>query len=103
MTTTTYPGEQYTPSNGDEGHAFISEWCGRCERDKEVNGTCLAEGRDPGDDDWCPIVGASFRGEAVEWRRLESGETKCMAFVPMGQPIPTPRCEHTQELFGESA
>lgn len=99
----TYPGEQYTPSNGDEGHAFISKWCERCERDKVVNGTCHAEGRTPGDDDWCPIVGASFRGEAVEWRRLETGGTTCMAFVPLGEPIPAPRCGHTQDLFGESA
>lgn len=101
--TNTYPGEQYTPSNGTEGEAFHAFWCCRCARDNESNGICHAEGRDPVDDDWCPILGASFRGEAVEWRRLETGRTTCMAFVPLGEPIPAPRCGHTQDMFGESA
>jgi hypothetical protein len=24
----------------------------------------------------------------------------CAAFVPMGEKIPAPRCEHTADLFG---
>lgn len=42
---------------------------------------------------------ASFVGKAIEWRELETGEIKCMAFVPASESIPTPRCTHTAELF----
>ena len=86
-----FPGERYIPSNGTEGEIFQQDWCYRCERDKELNGTCEKENRDPGDDDWCQILNASFRDETVEWRELEDGTTKCMGFVPMGEPIPPPK------------
>ena len=91
------PGVLYEPSNGTEGYGFLEGWCSRCERDKELNGTKDSE--DCGDGDWCPIVAANFRKEAVEWRRLEDGSTKCMAFVPLGYGIPPPRCERTADLF----
>ena len=90
-------GERYMPSNGTEGLGFLNDWCSRCERDKELN--CTKDNEDCGDDDWCPILAASYRDEAVEWRELEDGSTKCMAFVPMGHAIPPPRCEQTRELF----
>ncbi len=41
-------GQQYQPSNGSEGEYFHEKWCARCARDKDMNGTCYAEGRDPG-------------------------------------------------------
>jgi hypothetical protein len=94
------PGQQYEPSNGTEGSYFIESWCSNCARDKEMNGTCHAEGRDPGDDDWCEILSASFRGEAVEWRELDSGECTCLAFVEAGSEPPPPRCAHTKDMFG---
>jgi hypothetical protein len=91
------PGERHIPSNGTEGWAFIEDWCSRCERDKELSGTKHPE--DCGDDDWCPIVAASYRDEAVEWRELEDGSTKCMAFAPLGHGVPPPRCENTADMF----
>ena len=91
------PGEQYTPSNGTDGACFHGAWCERCARDAEMNGT--KPQADCTDDDWCPILGASFRGEAVEWRELPSGECVCIAFVPAGERIPEPRCTRTPDLF----
>jgi hypothetical protein len=92
-------GEQFIPSNGDQGYSFIEEWCSNCQRDK-----ALREGVDLDecdDNEKCEIVAASFRGEAVEWRELANGKTKCIAFVPAGQIIPAERCPHTAELpFG---
>ncbi len=96
-----FPGAQYQPSNGTEGACFIEGWCCNCARDKEMNGTRDAEGRDPGDDDFCPILGASMSedGGVVEWREIGDFEYRCMAFVPLDQPVPAPRCEHTLEMF----
>jgi hypothetical protein len=91
------PGEQYIPSNSTDGSAFL-DLCADCARDACLNGTKDEE--DCGDDDFCPIVAASFRGEAVEWRELPDGKLTCIAFVPMGQAVPGPRCAHTQDLFG---
>lgn len=95
-------GERYMPSSGTEGACFHEAWCCQCERDKELNGTCEAERRAATEDDWCPIVAASYRDEAVEWRILPDGTTKCIAFVPMGTPITPPRCEHTIDMFEEA-
>lgn len=94
-------GQQYEPSNGMEGSVFHEEFCCRCERDKEMNGTCHAEGREAGDDDWCSILGASFRGEAKEWVYGPDGHPTCTAFIPMGQPG-VQRCEKTPDMFGET-
>lgn len=91
------PGVRYMPSSGIEGCGFLDDWCSRCERDKELNGTKDSE--DCGDDDWCPIVAASYRDEAVEWRELEDGSTTCLAFVPFGEAKPTTPCEYTLDLF----
>jgi hypothetical protein len=89
------PGVQYEPSSGTEGMCFHEAWCCNCKHDKEMNGTCFQENRDPTDDDYCPILSASFRGEAVEWRDLGERDV-CLAFAPMDAP--TPRCAHTLEL-----
>lgn len=92
-------GEQYVPSNGTDGHSFIEHWCTKCARDKPCS-----EGKDFDDctdDEVCEILAASFRGEAVEWRRLEDGQTVCLAFIGSDTPG-TPRCTKTVDMFGES-
>lgn len=91
------PGEQWKPSNGDEGYGFMYEWCAKCARDK-----AMREGVDfdeCDDNECCEIIAAAFRGEAVEWREMPSGEVRCIAFVPAGQAIPEPRCENTADMF----
>lgn len=95
-----HAGQQYEPSNGTEGAVFQQEFCARCERDKDMNGTCHAEGREAGDDDWCPILGASFRGEAKEWVYGADGHPTCTAFTPKGQNT-LERCEHTTDMFDQ--
>lgn len=95
------PGEQYCPSNGTDGACFHEEFCCRCARDK-----CMSEGKDFDactEDEVCQILGASFRGEAVEWRELDDGSVTCIAFVPVGERIPGPRCAKTADLFGDGA
>lgn len=91
------PGEQWTPSNGTVGYSFIADWCGNCERDKAMRDGEPVEECD--DNDVCEVIAASFRGEAVEWRRMPDGYVKCIAFVEAGQPIPAPKCPHTGDLF----
>lgn len=90
------PGVQYIPSNGTEGYSFIESWCGSCARDKAAREG--AEFDECDDNEVCQILGASFRGEAVEWRDLGEQEV-CLAYVQHGQEIPPPRCEHTVDLF----
>ena len=51
------------------------------------------------DNDVCQILGASFRGEAQEWRQLEDGRCICVAHVPAGQPVPPERCTRTIDMF----
>lgn len=93
-------GERYQPSNGTEGEFFHDSWCVNCERDKLMNGTCSNEGREPRDGELCQILGASFRdGGAPEWVFGKDGRPSCIAFVPMGQPIPEPRCTETRDMF----
>lgn len=94
------PGEQWTPSNGCDGDAFQGSLCCNCARDK-----CMSEGRDfddCADDEVCQILGASYRGEAVEWRELDDGRVTCIAFVPAGGRIPE-RCAQTADMFGATA
>lgn len=93
------PGERYMPSNGTAGEGFIEAWCCNCARDKP-----MSEGKDFDectDDEVCEILAASFRDEAVEWRRLDNGELVCLAFVQAGTEVAPPRCEHTVDMFGE--
>lgn len=97
------PGESYMPSNGTEGEFFMAAWCEECARDKAMNGTVHREGREENDDDWCEILGRSFREDAIpEWVYGEDGQPKCTQFVPMDAPIPTPRCPNTPDLFEQS-
>jgi hypothetical protein len=93
------PGEQWIPSNGTVGESFLAQECGNCARDKSMREGAPLEECD--DNECCPIIAASFRGEAVEWRRID-GEVKCISFVPAGEPIPGPRCTRTPDLFGGS-
>jgi hypothetical protein len=90
----------YRPSNGTEGWAFIEGWCARCARDKEMNGTCARESRDPGEDDWCEILSRSFRTDEPlpEWRIGDDGQPYCLAFAASDQPV---RCERTADMFGQ--
>jgi hypothetical protein len=92
------PGRQYEPSNGTEGGCFLDAWCSNCARDKAMReGTDLDE---CDDDEKCEIIAASYRGEAVEWRELDNGDTVCLAFIEAGTEPPAPRCEHTADMFG---
>lgn len=84
---------KYRPSNGTEGEWFISEWCGNCQRDEHQD---------------CPIVAATFCYEVddpqypAEWIEDDNGP-QCTAFIEAGQPLPTPRCASTSDMFeGES-
>lgn len=101
METEHYPGEQWIPSNSDAGYGFLEHECGRCARDKSMREGVPIEECD--DNERCDIIAASFRGEAVEWRQMPDGEIKCIAFVPAGARIPEPPCEHTADMFGDSA
>jgi hypothetical protein len=92
-----HAGQQWTPSNGTIGHSFLEDWCRNCQRDR-----AMREGLDVDecdDNEKCEILSASFRGEAVEWRRLDDGRCVCLAFVEAGETIPTPRCDHTADMF----
>ena len=75
-----HPGEQWAPSNGTDGYSFIEQWCGNCARDKAAREGAPIDECD--DNEVCQILGASFRGEAVEWRELEDGRCICVAHVP---------------------
>ena len=97
MDETHLPGEQWTPSNGTEGDEFIEHWCRRCSRDKAMReATDIDECEDF---ERCDIIAAAYRGQAVEWRELPSGETICTAFVEHPQQAPEPRCAHTVDMF----
>lgn len=95
------PGEQWKPSNGTVGYSFIEDWCTNCQRDKAMREGCDLDECD--DNEKCEILAASFRGEAVEWRRLPDGQIKCIAFVEAGQPIPEPRDDKTFDMFDPPA
>ena len=92
------PGVQYEPSNGIEGGCFLDSWCSNCARDKAMREGVDIDDCD--DNEKCEIIAASFRGEAVEWRELNSGECVCLAFVDAGSEPPPARCEHTADMFG---
>lgn len=91
-----HAGEKYRPSNGTEGQLFLDAFCRRCERDG--NG-------DDDDGQRCEINGLTMIyqvGEAeypTEWQHGKDGQPCCTAFIPAGDPIPTPRCTKTLELF----
>lgn len=90
----------YRPSNGTEGECFISSMCGTCER----------SGRPGKPDDaghelmGCSIVGRTMAHDITdpeyprEWIITDDGPT-CTSFVPLGDPLPTPRCSNTGDMF----
>lgn len=96
--TVPFPGEKFEGTSGSDADALFV-LCQDCARDKEMNGTRYREGREAGDDDYCQVLAAALRNEAVEIRELEDGSLKCMAFVPLDQPITPARCEHTVDMF----
>lgn len=92
-----HAGQRYEPSNGTEGDFFMDKWCRTCQRDR-----AMREGLDIDDCDdneLCPIVAASYRGEAEEWVYGKDGQPMCTAYVPAGDQIPAPRCVHTVDMF----
>lgn len=92
---------KYRPSNGTEGAAFITAWCGQCARDAAANGSKPFDDCDDGE--LCPIIALTFAHDVdepeypVEWQMHQGGPV-CTAFVPVGTSIAPARCEHTQEL-----
>ena len=114
MTTAIYPhsladmlkhraGEKYRPSNGTEGECFFAAWCFNCQRDKAMREGVDIEECD--DNERCDIIANTFAYDVedpeypVEWQYGKDGQPCCTAFVQAGDPIPAPRCEHTQDLF----
>ncbi|WP_430391109.1 hypothetical protein [Dyella sp. 20L07] len=83
--------QMYRPSNGTEGASFICSWCDICERDKNQD---------------CEILDRTMAYRLNEpeypreWRFDDLGQPQCTAFVPEGEPLPVPRCEHTIDMFG---
>lgn len=88
-------GEPYRPSNSTEGDAFSTAWCERCQRGDEARAaggdcgiflrTCAFS---IGDDDY-----------PTEWQHDANGMPSCLAFIPLGDPVPLPPCRHTADLF----
>jgi len=96
-------GEKYRPSNGTEGECFFAAWCCKCQRDK-----ALREGAnidDCDDTERCDIIANTFAYDLedpeypAEWQYGKDGQPCCTAFVPAGDAVPAPRCEHTMDLF----
>lgn len=81
----------YRPSNGTEGEGFIGQWCCTCERDN---------------DESCDILARTFAFDIAdpeyprEWLIGKAGP-ECTAWIPLGEPVPPPRCPATLEMFGE--
>lgn len=99
------PLKRYRPSNCTEGAEFISHWCGHCARDLALNGAKIYY--QCTDDELCSIVAATYAYDVNdedyprEWVHDEDGP-RCTAFVPAGENVPTERCPHTVDMFGES-
>jgi hypothetical protein len=94
----------FQPSSGTIGESFIADWCGNCARDK-----ALREGIDideVDDNERCDIVGRTMAYNVAdpeypsEWIYDQDGCPCCTAFIPAGDPVPAPRCEHTNDMFG---
>jgi hypothetical protein len=88
----------YRPSNGTEGEMFMSDWCFRCERDKDGDCDILARTLAFNVDD------PRYPKEWVcKWAPADDGFPlpipRCTAFCLLGEPLPTPRCDKTQDMF----
>ena len=94
-------GEKYRPSNGTEGQLFLDAFCRRCQRDAAMR-TGVGS---PSDEQRCEIIGLTMIHDTDEpeyptaWQYGKDGQPCCTQFVEAGNPIPEPRCTHTQELF----
>ena len=92
----------YRPSNGTEGDAFISSWCGQCARDKSISEGIELDECD--DNELCSIIADTMAYSIddpeypKEWI-IKNGEPCCTAFIESGQAIPTPRCTKTIDMF----
>jgi hypothetical protein len=95
----------YQPSNGTEGECFFNAWCCQCARDVSMNSGKPIDECD--DNEKCALITNSMAfnpGDAEypqEWQYDKDGVPCCTAFVPVGQPIPKPRCERTLDMFEE--
>lgn len=81
------PGVQWIPIDSDDGIEFIERHCIPCGRDRPTSDgvgfdECL-------DSEICPILSASFRDEAMQWRRLDDGELICTEYQKH-KPIANP-------------
>ena len=92
--------EPYRPSTGTEGEWFICENCGTCERSGH-NG----KPDDVGEELMgCSILGRAFYYDIddqeypIEWIVGKNGP-ECTAWIAIGDPIPTPRCTATADMF----
>lgn len=95
------PGGRYQPCNGTEGEFFHSMWCEECARDKVMNGEATQDQAYADPSLYCQILNDSFRsGGVAEWIIGADGQPLCTQFVPKGEAIPAPRCEHTGDMFG---
>lgn len=96
-------GEKYRPSNGTEGQLFLDAFCRRCQRDGAMRAGEPVEECD--DNQRCDLIGLTMihdieaRKYPSEWQYGKDGQPCCTAFIPAGDPIPTPRCTKTLELF----
>lgn len=79
-------GEQWAPSNGSDGEAFINANCVHCARDAAMNGS--KDEADCSEEDYCAILNRSFREPVEEWREMSDGRLTCTAFVAIGETVP---------------
>lgn len=88
--------EPYRPSNGTEGDWFYAAWCANCWRDR------------PDEEVYCPIwglalamdLGVNISQYPKELVMNEHGVPRCTAFADLTIPLPEPRCDKTEDLFG---
>lgn len=92
--------EKYRPANGTEGEIFISQFCCTCARSEHLQ-PGAAEDAPAG----CPILDLTFIHDVDdpkypdEWIEDDEGP-RCTAYVPEGEPVTTPRCTQTVDMFG---
>lgn len=90
----------YQPSSGTVGASFIAGWCGECARDNidelDYNDRCDIVGR-------TMAFNVSDPEYPAEWIYDQDGRPCCTAFIPVGDPVPEPRCGHTGDMFGGAA
>ena len=85
---------------------MFDQWCSHCARDKPMrDGDPIDSYNEEefSDDEVCEIIGASFLGNAIEWRKMPDGAIKCLAFVEYGHDVPPPRDDKTIDMFGDAA